>query len=54
MALAAGLTGGIAWVGYYIAAAAISFFAILSMRETRHTGAWAAGAGRSGGTHGGR
>ena len=28
--------GGIAWVGYYIAAAAvISFFAILSMRETR-------------------
>jgi len=29
--------GGIAWVGYYIAAAAtISFFAILSMRETRH------------------
>src|SRR5208283_2745160 len=27
--------GGIAWVGYYIAiAAAISFFAILSMRET--------------------
>jgi metabolite-proton symporter len=29
--------GGIAWVGYYIAvAAAISFVAILSMRETRH------------------
>jgi MFS family permease len=29
--------GGIAWVGYYLAvAAAISFFAILSMRETRH------------------
>ena len=28
--------GGIAWVGYYIAvAAAISFLAILSMRETR-------------------
>ena len=32
--------GGIAWVGYYIAvAAAISFFAILSMRETRHAAA---------------
>jgi metabolite-proton symporter len=29
--------GGVAWVGYYIAAAAIiSFFAILTMRETRH------------------
>ncbi|HXZ18125.1 MAG TPA: MFS transporter [Roseiarcus sp.] len=29
--------GGVAWVGYYIAsAAAISFFAILAMRETRH------------------
>ena len=29
--------GGVAWVGYYIAAAAaISFLAILSMRETRH------------------
>jgi metabolite-proton symporter len=29
--------GGIAWVGYYIAAAAaISFLAILTMRETRH------------------
>src|SRR5271166_2920666 len=29
--------GGIAWVGYYVAvAAAISFFAVLSMRETRH------------------
>jgi metabolite-proton symporter len=29
--------GGVAWVGYYIAgAAAISFFAILGMRETRH------------------
>src|SRR5271167_2174536 len=27
--------GGIAWVGYYIAAAAISFLAILSMHETR-------------------
>jgi MFS family permease len=32
--------GGIAWVGYYIAAAAaISFLAILSMRETRDDGA---------------
>ncbi len=29
--------GGVAWVGYYIAvAAAISFAAILTMRETRH------------------
>jgi metabolite-proton symporter len=29
--------GGVAWVGYYIAAAAaVSFLAILSMRETRH------------------
>ena len=29
--------GGVAWVGYYIAAAAaISFLAILTMRETRH------------------
>ena len=29
--------GGIAWVGYYIAAAAvISFLAVFSMRETRH------------------
>ncbi len=32
-------SGGIRWVGYYIAvAAAISFFAILSMRETRGGG----------------
>ena len=32
--------GGIAWVGYYIAvAAAISFFAVLSMRETRYAAA---------------
>ncbi|HZZ61019.1 MAG TPA: MFS transporter [Roseiarcus sp.] len=29
--------GGVAWVGYYIAAAAVvSFLAVLSMRETRH------------------
>jgi metabolite-proton symporter len=31
--------GGIAWVGYYIAAAAlISFLAVFSLRETRHGG----------------
>ena len=29
--------GGVAWVGYYIAAAAVvSFLAIFTMRETRH------------------
>ena len=33
MPLAAELTGGIACLGYYIAAAAISFFGILSMRR---------------------
>jgi metabolite-proton symporter len=32
--------GGVAWVGYYIAAAAgVSFLAVLSMRETRHNAA---------------
>ncbi len=32
--------GGVAWVGYYIAAAgAISFLAVLSMRETKHDAA---------------
>ena len=30
-------SGGIAWVGYYIAAAAVvSFLAVFTMRETRH------------------
>ncbi len=30
--------GGIAWVGYYIAAAVVSFVAVWSMSETRHDG----------------
>jgi hypothetical protein len=34
------MRGGVAWVGYYIAAAAVvSFLAVYSMRETRHDAA---------------
>ena len=34
------MRGGVAWVGYYIAAAAVvSFLAVFSLRETRHDAA---------------
>jgi nitrate/nitrite transporter NarK len=39
-------SGGVAWVGYYIAAAGVvSFLAVLSMRETRDPQAWSVGVG---------